>query len=216
MLNDTHPLEEDHESVAGELVRELRSQTQSESQTFASLQSELKRIARFKMLHERADHTLQPTALVNEAFIKIRNSKLPPDFWINPENALRVIAYAMEQILNDWADSRSAQKRGGKQRLRVPLDENQALDFADKGEMLKLDSELMVRPEQTEEVLGMREALQRLRQINPRQAKVLQLQFYCGLTQEETAKLLDVSVETVKLDSRKAKAFLKVLLAAKS
>jgi DNA-directed RNA polymerase specialized sigma24 family protein len=82
-----------------------------------------------------------------------------------------------------------------------------------KGEDLpKLDSDLLVSPEQAEEIIGVREALSLFRKAAPRQADVLQLQFYGGLTQDEVAGVLDVSVETVNLDSRKAKAFLKAHL----
>jgi len=195
--------------ISAALVEELRGRTQTEREMFTALQHELRRIARAKMRHERSDHTLQPTALVNEAFLKIRGSQLPVDFWDDPQKALRLIAHAMEQILNDSADSYRARKRGGAQKRRVPLDENQAREFAKGEELPKLDSDLLVGPEQAEEIIGVREALALLRKVAPRQANVVQLQFYGGLTQDEVASLLSVSVETVKLDTRKAKAFLK-------
>jgi len=179
---------------------------------FGALQHELRRIARAKMRHERSDHTLQPTALVNEAFLKLHRSELPADFWNDPTNALRLIAHAMEQILNDWADGYRAQKRGGAVKKRVPLDENQAREFAKNEDLPKLDSDLLVSPQQAEEIMGVREALALLRKSAPRQADIVQLQFYGGLTQDEVATILSVSLETVKLDTRKAKAFLKVHL----
>jgi len=74
------------------------------------------------------------------------------------------------------------------------------------------DTSLVVGPEQSETILGIRESLQILRRASPRQAEVIQLHFYGGLTNEEIAAALGVSLETVKLDARKAKAFLKVHL----
>jgi len=198
------------QATATVLVKELRRATTSERDVFGSLQQELRRIARAKMRHERPDHTLQPTALVNEAFIKTYKNSLPSDFWDDPAKALRLIAHAMEQILNDHADAHYARKRGGIDRRRVPLDENQAREFAPNADVpLLLDSELLVAPEQSEKVLAVRESLSTLRQVAPRQAEILRLQFYCGLTQEELAGLLNLSVEAVKLETRKAKAFLK-------
>jgi len=200
------------DSMSGELVAPLRSQSQSEREIFASLQSELRRIARAKMRFERSDHTLESAALVNEAFIKIFKSRLPAGFWDDPARALRLIAHAMEQILNDHADAHWARKRGGKDRKRVPIDEHQACDFGDQDAPRKIDSELLINPQQSESILGVRESLRILRSKSPRQANVIQLQFYGGLTQEEVAAALDLSLETVKLDTRKAKALLRTHL----
>jgi RNA polymerase sigma factor (sigma-70 family) len=122
----------------------------------------------------------------------------------------------MEQILNDQADAHRAKKRGGANRQRVPLDERQAREFVESASWVQLDSELLIKPEQSEEIVAVREALRLLRHISPRQALVTELQFYSGLTQEEVATALDVSLETVKADSRKAKVFLKVHLTEKS
>jgi len=198
--------------ISGEFVVALRSQSQSEREIFASLQGELRRIARAKMRSERSDHTLQSAALVNEAFIKVFKSRQPAGFWDDPTRALRLIAHAMEQILNDHADAHAAGKRGGKDKRRVPLDEHQARDFGDQDAPRKIDTELLVNPEQSESIIGVRESLRMLRNEVPRQANVIQLQFYGGLTQEEVAAALDLSLETVKLDTRKAKAFLRVHL----
>jgi len=186
----------------------------TEREIFESLRFELRRIARAKMRFERPDHTLQPTALVNEAFIKLFGAHLAPDFWEDSSRAMRIIAHAMEEILNDHADAYGAKKRGGAQKQRVPIDEQQARDFGDGEIEVQIDSELLVRPEQSETVLGVRKALEMLRKESPREARVLQLHFYGGLTLEEIAAALGVSLETVKLDSRKAKAFVKAQLAS--
>jgi RNA polymerase sigma-70 factor, ECF subfamily len=194
------------------LVNQLRRASGSDREAFASLQHELRRIARSKMHRERPDHTLQPTALINEAFLKVFTGLLPMDFWADSATALKLIAHAMEQILNDHADAYRAQKRGGPERKRVPIDQQQAREFLDSDSFVQIDSALLIRPEQSETIVGVREALRILRRNSPRQASVIQLQFYGGLTQEEVAASLGVSLETVKLDTRKAKAFLKVHL----
>jgi len=188
----------------------------TDREIFASLRSELRRIARAKMRFERPDHTLQATALVNEAFIKLFKTDISPDFWADSSKALRLIAHAMEEILNDHADAHRASKRGGAQKQRVPIDEQQARELGDGDLKIRIDSELLVRPEQSATVLGVRKALEILRKASPREARVLQLQFYGGLTQEEIAAVLGVSLETVKLDARKAKAFVKAQLSSPS
>jgi RNA polymerase sigma factor (TIGR02999 family) len=198
------------------LVSELRSQAQSDREVFAGLQQELRLIARAKMRSERLDHTLQPTALVNEAFIKCFKTKLPTDFWTDTTRAVRLVAHAMEQILTDYAAAHRALKRGGVAKLRVPIDEGQARELWPGEALGRFDPALLVNPQQSEDVLGVREAVHLLRQTSPRQAEVVHFHIYGGLTHEEIAVALDVSVETVKLDWRKAKAFLKVHLATES
>jgi RNA polymerase sigma factor (sigma-70 family) len=204
------------EELGSLLLEQLRCQSESDREAFASLQHELRRIARSKMRGERPDHTLQPTALVNEAFLKIFRGRLAADFWTDPTRALQLIAHAMEQILNDHADAHQALKRGGPARRQVPIDDQQAREFLDSNSFVQLDSALLIKPEQSESIVGVREALLLLRKISPRQAWVMQLQFYGGLTQEEVSASLGVSLETVKLDTRKAKAFLRVHLSQTS
>jgi RNA polymerase sigma factor (TIGR02999 family) len=193
----THPGDE---PTPERFVAELRSHSQSDRETFAVLQQELRRIARAKMRFERSDHTLQPTALVNEVFLKLFKHGVPDNFWSDPARAIRFIARAMGQILTDHADAYQAGKRGGPDKARVPMDEQAR------------ESALLVSPQQSEDVLAVRDALELLCNTSPRQAQVVELLFYGGLTQEEIAAALELSVETVKLDWRKAKAFLKVNL----
>jgi RNA polymerase sigma-70 factor (ECF subfamily) len=185
----------------------------SDREIFASLRTELRRIARAKMRFERPDHTLQATALVNEAFIKLFKTDQPAEIWADSSQALRLIANAMEQILNDHADAHNAHKRGGAQRQRVPIDEQQARELGDDDQKVRIDTQLLVKSDQSEKVLGVRKVLELLRKSSPREARVLQLRFYCGLTLEEIAAVLGVSLETIKLDARKAKAFMKAHLA---
>lgn len=184
----------------------------SDREIFVSLRAELRRIARAKMRYERPDHTLQPTALVNEAFNKLFKADLSQDFWVDSSRTLRLIAHAMEEILDDHADAYRADKRGGPQKQRVPMDEQQAREFGGGELKTQIDSELLIRPEQSEAVLAVRKALEMLRKDSPREARVLQLRFYGGLKLHEIAAVLGVSLQTVKFDARKAKAFVKTYL----
>ena len=200
------------DNEASHVLNELRKRSESDRELFATLQNELHRIARSKMRFERPDHTLQASALVNELFIKIFHGKASFDFVNDTKVAVKYLSRAMEQILNDHADAYRAKKRGGANRRRVPLDEQQAQQFLENRSWVQPDSALLIKPEQSEQIIGVREALKILRATSPRQAHVTELQFYAGLTQEEIASVLDVSIETVKLDTKKAKAFLKLHL----
>jgi RNA polymerase sigma-70 factor (ECF subfamily) len=184
----------------------------SDHEIFVSLQSELRRIARAMMRSERLDHTLQPTALVNEVFMRLSKTNVSPDVWADSARAIGLISHAMEHILIDHAKAHKAKKRGGAHRQRVPLDEQQAREFGDGELKFPVDSDLIVPPEQIEKVLAVRQALDLLCKTKPRQARVLQLQYFGGLELEEISAVLGVSLETVKLDARKAKFFLKPYL----
>jgi len=122
----------------------------------------------------------------------------------------------MEEILNDHADTYRADKRGGPQKQGVPIDGQQARELGDGELKTQVDSELLIGPEQSEKVLAVRKALEMLRKDSPREARVLQLRFYGGLKLHEIAAVLGVSLETVKLDVRKAKAFMKTYLGSSS
>jgi RNA polymerase sigma-70 factor (ECF subfamily) len=215
MPNETEQSGDDTEALSQSLITEMRVQSQSDRELYAGLEQELRRIARAKMRSERQDHTLQPTALVNEAFLKLYRGKLPADFWDDSARALRLIAHAMEQILTDYAIAHRALKRGGLERKRVPVDEGQAKEFSPTEALGRIDAALSVKPDQSEEILGVQQAVRLLRQTSSRQAEVVQLFIYGGLPQEEIAAALSLSLETVKLDWRKAKAFLKVHLASR-
>lgn len=189
----------------------LARESATDRELFAALHSELKRIARLTMRRERPAHTLTPTGLVNEAFIKLFRHTVPPDFWSDPSRARGFITRLMQQILNDHADARQAEKRGGN-RQRVALDAQGVDDAEDRESPRMVSSELLVSPEVSETVLAVRQAIAGLETISPRQAESLRLSFFGGLTQEEIAAILGVSKETVKLDLRKAKVFLKVAM----
>jgi len=149
--------------------------------------SELHRLARHYMARERPDHTLQPTALVNEAYLRLM--EISHVQWQNRAHFLAVAARVMRRILVDVARAHRNQKRGG--------------GF----ERLELD-ETLASTERPIELVALDEALDRLKAINPRQSEVVELHFFGGLTLEEAADVLEISRDTVKRDWRFAKLWL--------
>jgi RNA polymerase sigma factor (TIGR02999 family) len=153
------------------------------------LYNELRRVASRIMRHERPDHTLSPTAVVNEAVIKLLREPVlenAPDRNFLVASAAR----AMREVLIDHARHRSASRRGGG-RKRVPLDS--VVDYFD---------------EQGLDIVAVHEALDRLGKIHERAANVMTLRYFGGLTVPEVAAALDVSVVTVERDWRLARAWL--------
>jgi RNA polymerase sigma factor (TIGR02999 family) len=151
--------------------------------------AELRRIARHYMAGERKGHTLQTTALVNEAFLRLVDSQKVR--WQNRAHFFSVSAQLMRRILVDHARSRRYQKRGGGAQ-KVTLDE--ALVGTEKG---------------GQHLVALDDALKALDQLDPRKAKVVELKFFGGLSVEETAEVLQVSPDTVLRDWRLAKAWLR-------
>jgi RNA polymerase sigma-70 factor, ECF subfamily len=149
---------------------------------------ELRHLAAGYMRRERPDHTLQPTALVHEAYVKLLAQRSVD--WQGRAHFFGVAAQLMRRILIDHARGHLRQKRGGEQR-KVSLDE--ALVFSEQ---------------QSAEILAVDESLQRLEQVDPRQARVVELRFFGGLNIEETAEVLKVSAKTVKRDWSVAQAWL--------
>lgn len=149
---------------------------------------ELKRLARRRMFGERQGHTLQPTELVNEAYVRLCGSESLE--WRDRSHFFAVASKVMRNILVDHARGRSRLRRGG-ELARVSLDE--ALS-------LSLD-----RPE---ELVALDEALENLEQVEARKAQVVQLRYFGGLSLDETAEVLGVSQVTVVRDWRLARAWL--------
>jgi RNA polymerase sigma-70 factor (ECF subfamily) len=155
----------------------------------SSLYGELHRLAAAKMRFERGNHTLQPTALVHEAYLRLadRNEPLGSD----RIQVLGLAAHIMRNILVDHARTHQAAKRGAGA-VQVTLDEGLA---AAPGSMV--------------DVLAVDDALTRLAEFDPRQAEILELHFFAGLTFEEIALQLGVSARTVKRDWSMARAWLR-------
>jgi RNA polymerase sigma-70 factor, ECF subfamily len=150
--------------------------------------SELRRLAGGYMRRERPDHTLQATALVNEAYLKLVQQPSPN--WQGRTHFFGIAANVMRHILIDHARAHASEKRGGGKRA-VPLDD-----------------EFVFSPEKSEELLRLDESLKRLEELDPRQARVVELRFFGGLTVEEAADVLGISPKTVKRDWSMAKAWL--------
>jgi RNA polymerase sigma-70 factor, ECF subfamily len=156
----------------------------------SSLYQELHRLAAGKMRFERRNHTLQPTALVNEAYLRLGSCS--DSMWQDRARVLGLAANVMRHILVDYARAHSAGKRGDGQ-VQVTLIEDMAAGDNSS----------------TADVLAVDEALCRLAEFDPRQAKILEMHFFGGLTFEEIALQLSVSTRTVKRDWTMARAWLR-------
>jgi RNA polymerase sigma-70 factor (ECF subfamily) len=149
---------------------------------------EMRRLARYYMRRERREHTLQTTALINEAYIRLVDHKGMR--WQNRAHFYAVAAQAMRRILVDHARSRNYAKRGGGVR------------------MVELDEAAAVVQEQAAEMVALDEALNDLAAFDPRQSKTVEMRYFGGMSVEETAEALGVSPVTVMRDWRAAKAWL--------
>ena len=151
---------------------------------------QLRELARHRMVDERAGHTLQATALVHEAFLRLVGDR--PAGWAGRAHFFHAAAEAMRRILIEHARARGRGKRGGGvERQRVPLSVVDLATESDPGEILDLD-----------------QAICRLDQQSPDLAAVVRLRFYAGLTIEETAEALGISPQSVKRDWAYARAWL--------
>ena len=149
---------------------------------------ELRRLAARHLAHERSDHTLQATALVHEAYVKLAAQKDAK--WQNRAQFFGVASQAMRRILVDYARGKQRIRRGGKQ------------------QKVSLDDVSLVSPGRTEEVLAVHESLSRLEMLDARQARIVELRYFGGLTVEEIAEVVGVSTKTVMRELNVAKAWL--------
>jgi RNA polymerase sigma factor (TIGR02999 family) len=157
---------------------------------------DLRRIARRHLLRERRNHTLQPTALVNEAYLRLANG--PQDSWENRAHFFATASRLMRHVLVDYGRHRNAEKCGGP-RIQVTLKEDLVRTNTFSIDILALD-----------------EALERLAQLDARQARIVELHFFGGMGFEDIARLLKISDRTVKGDWGMARAWLKYVLAGKA
>jgi RNA polymerase sigma-70 factor, ECF subfamily len=149
---------------------------------------ELRRLARSYMRRERAGHTLQTTALINEAYVRLINARRVS--WHNRAHFFGIAARVMRRILVDFSRTRTYQKRGG-------------TTF-----QVTFDDALVVAPTNNPDLLALDEALTELARVDERKAQVVEMRFFGGLTEKETAVALNVSPETVRRDWRLAKSWL--------
>lgn len=149
---------------------------------------ELRRLSRRYLRRERPDHTLEPTALVHEAFLRMVDASHPQ--WQDRAHFFAVAAQQMRRILVDHARAHGADKRGG-DAVRVPLDEDMAFQQRPAADLLALDA-----------------GLDALAALDERKAKIVELRYFAGMTLAEVARLLDLSVATINNESRLARAWL--------
>lgn len=149
---------------------------------------DLRQMARRHFQREAPGHTLQPTALVSELYFRLQGQRVVQ--WQNRDQFFGVAALLMRRILADYAKGRQAKKRG-EGAVKVPLDE-----ILNVAEARNLD------------VVALDEALSRLAELDPHQARLVELRFFTGLTHEEIAELLGVSLSTVKREWNTARIWL--------
>ena len=150
--------------------------------------AELRKLARGYMRNQRADHTLQTTALVNEAFLRLIDSSRVN--WQNRTHFFAISAALMRRVLVDFARARGSLKRGG------------------EVQKVELDEALVVAQDQKTDLVALDDALKILAEMNPRQSEVVELRYFGGLSEEEIAAHLQVSVRTVRRDWSIARAWL--------
>jgi RNA polymerase sigma factor (TIGR02999 family) len=155
---------------------------------------ELRRVAAGFLNRERPEHTLQPTALVHEVYLRLSSQRRIS--WQNRAHLLGIAARMMRRILTNHAVGRAADRRGGKEVVRLSLD--QALDVFDRSGPKLLDLE---------------EALRNLEALDPRQGQIVEMRFFGGLTVEEIGEVLTISPRTVKREWSIAKRWLQRELA---
>jgi len=173
------------------LLLEMRGgDNRSAAQLFALVYAQLRRIAAGMMQNERLGHTLQPTAVVHEAYMRLVGDNRP-----SPENRAQFFALAaraMRQVLVDHARHKLAQRRGGEKRVREEFQEVMALTV-----------------QQSEEVLAIHEALERLQQLDVQQGQVMEMHYFAGNSVAEIATVLEIGERTVKRELRMGRLFLK-------
>ena len=171
-----------------QLLKAMRTGDQRAAEELLPLvYQELHRLARSYMRRERAEHTLQPTALINEAYLRLAQGDID---WQNREHFIGVAAHVMRRVLVDYARQHNAQIRGGGLK-RVELEEW-----------------LAISPERIDEVVSLDEALSRLAEENPRQARVVELRYFGGLSVEQIAAMLGIAERSVKRDWAVARVWL--------
>jgi RNA polymerase sigma factor (TIGR02999 family) len=158
---------------------------------------ELHKLARVYLLRGRPNQTLQPTALINEAFLRLLDQSQPVQ-WENRAHFYGIAARLMRMILVDHARAHHAAKRGG---AGVPI---------------TLDDCMAVSPGRAPDILEVDEALDRLAAVDERKAKVIELRYFGGMNREEVAAALGLTVPTVKRDLRLGEAWLRRFLAGES
>ncbi|MDZ7717567.1 MAG: ECF-type sigma factor [Balneolaceae bacterium] len=171
------------------ILNSFSENSESINEALPLVYDELRVLAQRELRHERKGHTLNTTALVHEAYMKLINHP-PKGEWDGRHHFFGIAARAMRQILVNYAKKKNRKKRGGKQ---TPAE---------------FDEGIYLSTEKAEEIVALDEALGRLEKINERQARVIECRYFAGYNIEETADILEISPATVKRDWTVAKAWL--------
>lgn len=158
------------------------------SEWMVFLYADLRRLAHYYLEQERPNHTLQATALVHEAYLRLQEQREVR--WQSKAHVIAIAAHMMRRILLDYSRGRESAKRGGKMNH------------------VFLEEACLVSPERTTDVIVLDDALNRLAVMDPQHARVVELRFFGGLSIDETAEVLEISAATVKRDWSVAKAWL--------
>ncbi len=170
------------------LTRFRRGDPDAEGELLPAVYGELRRLAQNSLKRERPNHTLSPSALVHEAYLRLAGSDQPD--WQDRAHFFAVAARVMRQVLVDYARRRQAHKRGA------------------SFEIISVDKEPAFAESKSADVLALDEVLNRLEQQDERQSKIVEMKFFAGLTFEEIAEILGVSSKTVKREWTMARAWL--------
>lgn len=170
------------------LVRWRGGDREALEQLMPLVYEELRRLAHYYLSRERTDHTLQSTALVHEAYLRLTGPNSPQ--WQNRAHFFGIAAHVMRQILVEYARARGAAKRGG-QAVTLTLDD--AMSYPHQSEV---------------DVVALDNALAELSELDAQQGRIVELRFFAGLTIEDTAEVLGISPATVKRDWVTARAWL--------
>lgn len=188
MSDKPRPTEDHSQPITALLARLKEGNKEAEAQLIPLVYNELHRLARYYMRGERTGHTLQTSALVNEAYMRLIGEHGID--WKNRAHFFGVCAQIMRRILVDHARTRDAQKRGG------------------AAQKISLENAFVYSDEQSWQVVALHEALNKLAEWDARQCRIVELRFFTGLNVEETAEVLAISPTTVKREFQHAKAWL--------
>jgi RNA polymerase sigma factor (TIGR02999 family) len=170
------------------LLEFKRGNMEAQDRLIPLVYKELRRLASAHLRRESSHHSLQPTALVHEAYLRLVD--IDRIDWQSRAHFFSVSSTLMRRILVEHARAKRAQKRGGRE------------------DTIFLDETLLPSPSRPPEILALDEALQELARLDERQAKIVEMRFFSGMTEEETGDVLGISARTVKREWRVAKAWL--------
>ena len=196
--------EEERKAPSGEVTRLLQAWARGDSSAIDALwplvHDDLRLLARRQLARERSDHTLQRTALVNEAFIRLAGQDSTQ--WLNREQFLSLASRIMRRVLVDYARQRNAQRRG---------DGAQKLSLHDTLASLEVDQAqaLAALTDDQVDVIAIDSALLKLEHLDAPQSQIVELRYFGGLTLEETATVVGISLASVKREWAMARAWLR-------